>query len=37
MALNRLDQHNFDPHKIFPDGSNLFHRLMRINHQNLET
>lgn len=35
-VLNRLIQHNFDPHKIFPDGSNLLHRLMRLNHGNFE-
>jgi hypothetical protein len=37
-ALNRFLQHgSLDAQKVFPDGSNLLHRLMRANHQNLET
>lgn len=37
-VLNRLEQYNnFDVHKIYPDGSNLLHRLMRIKQHNSET
>lgn len=35
-AIKRLLHYNyFDPHCVFSDGSNLLHRLMRQNHDNL--